>query len=49
MPEVDRSAGVFSSRAEAAVARDLALMWRQRGLGASLDSASEAYNFCVKR
>jgi hypothetical protein len=35
----------FASRAEAAVARDLMLTWRQLGLGAAPEAAGEQYNF----
>lgn len=37
-PKVSRAAGTFDTASEAAVARDLALMWRQLGLGQPLES-----------
>ena len=46
---VSKSLGCFSSMEEAALARDIAVIWKQLGVGASPHAASEKLNAPIGR
>jgi hypothetical protein len=45
----NRSVGFYSSPAQAALARDLAMSWRQLATGCSLEDAAKPFNVSPQR